>query len=85
MKKKPVIKEEIEIKSEPIDEELITPVKSLKRKNEEIEEQHNSVLTLVDGISAAEDGTVIRQKKKKKILTEDRKMKLEQEQVTFDF
>lgn len=39
------------------------------------------MLTLLGGITAAEDGTVIKAKRKKKVLTEDKKIKLEQEKV----
>ncbi|KAJ8679555.1 hypothetical protein QAD02_015342 [Eretmocerus hayati] len=80
MVKKPIVKKEIEIKKEPIDEDVHT--ESLKRAYEsDEEEQRGNILTLVDGISAAVDGSVIRPKKKKKILTQDKKLKLDQEKI----
>ncbi|XP_058800275.1 probable ATP-dependent RNA helicase DDX52 [Phymastichus coffea] len=58
-------------------------VKYSKRKHDDNDENEKpkNVLTLLDGISAVEDGTIIRPKKKSKIMTEDKKLKLEQEKI----
>lgn len=83
--KKAVVKEPIVIKKESIDEEP-KETESRKRKLElDQEEKHGNILTLLGGITAAEDGSVIKTKKKKKVLTEDKKIKLEQEKVFLQF
>ena len=83
-----MVEKELKIKTEPIDEaqknSTDTVKSSAKRKQSELqdnEELGGNIITLLSGISAGEDGSVIKTKKKQKIMTEEKKLKLDQEKV----
>ncbi|CAB0035272.1 unnamed protein product [Trichogramma brassicae] len=86
------VDESVEIKTEPDSEpesesEVIeddSQKKSLKRKCSEIEdasEANESEFTILDGIKAGADGKILKEKKKQKLMTDELKLKLEQEKI----